>query len=236
MKRTIVQLTRSKGSVMSSLSRSVVTLGLLALFLLPVGVSAQMTVGIGGGLVSSTWTGGSDFLTDPDAESVTGFSVGARVAIPFGGRFAFVPGVVYVQKGVAFTVDADNNSERTVNYLEVPLLVSVGVLGEDSPVGLSVFAGPTIAFEIGCTDDTTVLGTASSADCDPATDDDRETTDIGAAVGAVVLYPVSESLSISLSAGVDFGLRKIDTTDPDPEDIKNRALFVSVGVGFPIGD
>ena len=39
--------------VMRSPSRSVLIRGLLSLFLMPVGLSAQMTIGIGGGPVST---------------------------------------------------------------------------------------------------------------------------------------------------------------------------------------
>lgn len=52
-------------------------------------LSAQMTLGIGGGVVSSTLVGDD---VEGEIESQTGISVGAFLSIPIGGRISIVPG------------------------------------------------------------------------------------------------------------------------------------------------
>ena len=217
MKRTLI-----------STSCIVLSLALLS----PRGASSQLALGFGGGIVSSTFVG--DDTAEADPQSETGFSFGAWLAIPLGGRLTFVPGAHLVQKGASFTEAGVGEGAIEFSYFEVPLLLSVAVTPEDSSVGFSIFAGPSIAFESGCTVSAESGSTSVSEDCDPAEDDERQTLDVGAVIGAGAQFPVGERLALMVSAGADLGLRTLDSGD-DPDDIRNRAFFGSVALVVPLG-
>lgn len=196
-------------------------------------VAAQMSLGIGGGIVSAKFVGDDTNTLDIDSE--TGISFGAWLGLPIGSRLAVVPGAHYVQKGASSTEPGIGTASIELSYFEIPLLLSASLTPPDSPMGFSVFAGPSIAFEVGCT----ITGQSGSAsvsdDCDPASDDDRQTLDVGAIIGGGLQFPLNESLGLMISGGVDIGLRTLDTS-ASAEDVKNRAFFGSAGVVIPIGD
>jgi len=198
----------------------------------PADLSAQMTLGLGGGVVSATFSGDdAEDFADPDASkgSRVGLHVGAFLAIPIAERFSIVPGAAFIQKGVEYTLGDETASIET-SYVEIPVLVSAMLTGPESSPGFNLFAGPTFAFEAGCD---IGLG-SSSTSCDDAGIEDRETLDVGLMGGAGVSFPITETLSLMISAGYELGLRTLDTSD-DPADIKNSAFFGSVHVGIPIG-
>ncbi len=191
---------------------------------------AQLTLGINGGYVSSTFTG-DDVV---DAESESGFNVGASLGIPLGsGRFAFSPGVYWVQKGAGLTIDGISGS-ISPSYLEIPVLVSVTVTPDDSPAAFRIFAGPQFSIEVGCDVSAESGGVSAETSCDDAGFEERQSTDFGAIVGGLVAFPVSERLMLQLSGGADFGLRTLDSSSEE-EDVKNRAFFINAGVAFPLG-
>lgn len=208
------------------------TLGFAFMILAPSGAASQMSLGIGGGIVSSNFTGDDAELADSEAE--TGISVGAWLAIPIANRVSVVPGAHYVQKGASFTEAGVGTASLTGSYLEIPLLLSVSLTPAESSVGFSVFAGPEVAFEMSCKISVSSGSASVSDDCDPADVDERQTLDIGALIGAGVQFPLNERVSLMFSGGADLGLRTLDTS-ADPADIKNRAFFGSVAVAFPIG-
>ena len=112
-------------------------------------------------------------------------------------------------------------------------MLSLGLTPADTPVGFSIFAGPSFAFEMGCTLSFTDGVTSDSDDCDPAEDDDRQTFDIGGIVGATVQFPIGDRLALAVSGGADIGLRTLDTS-PDPDDVRSRAFFGSVALAIPL--
>ena len=199
-------------------------------------VAAQLVLGVGGGLSSSTWVGSdADDLIDPgvDKGSRTGFRFGGFLAIPVSGRFSIVPGASYVQKGAMYSQGGDELTAK-VDYFEIPLLASIGLTGPESSVGFSVHAGPTLAFESGCDLEVSEGGSTASVDCDTFGFDERQSTDFGMMAGATASFPVSEALSIVVSGGANFGLKTLDTST-DPSDIKNRSYYLSAFVAFPLG-
>ena len=108
------------------------------------------------------------------------------------------------------------------------------VLWEESTKVPFLFAGPSFAFELGCSIRLSEGGTEVSQDCEDADVDERQTFDIGGMLGAGVGFPLSDRLGLMLSGGVDLGFRTLDTGS-DPEDIKNRAFFGSAALTFPLG-
>jgi hypothetical protein len=193
-------------------------------------LDAQLYLGVNGGLTSSTFYGDDA----EDTESETGFNVGASLAIPLGsGRLALAPGLYWVQKGAGLTL-FDVDAAFTVAYLEIPVLLSVGLTPAESAVAFSLFGGPQISFETSCDISATDGSVTVESSCDDADFTERTTTDVGAIFGAMVGFPLGETLQLQLSGGLDFGLRTLDA-ETDPADLKNRSFFVNVGLAFPLG-
>lgn len=201
----------------------------------PAMTSAQMTLGIGGGVVAATFTGDdADALGSGISKgSRVGISAGAWLGIPVADRISIVPGGHYVQKGAEYS-EGSTTATFKANYIEIPVFLSVLLTGEDSSVGFSIFGGPTLAFEASCDIEGEDSGTSVSMSCDDLEFDERQKLDIGLAGGVGVSFPINDRLSILVSGGYDLGLRKLDTSN-DPDDIKNSAFFGTVGVGIPIG-
>jgi hypothetical protein len=216
---------------MQRLLASVVLLGTLTLLAeTPRPLAAQVSLGINGGFVSSTFYG-----DDADsAESESGFNVGASLAVPLGsGRLALSPGLYWVQKGAGIT-DAGVSGVISTAYLEIPVLLSVGLTPPESTTAFRVFAGPQVSFETGCDVSASEGSITVEASCDDADFTERTKTDLGLILGAMVGFPLGETVELQLSGGVDFGLRTLDA-EADPVDLKNRAFFVNAGVAFPLG-
>lgn len=178
-------------------------------------LAAQTTVGVSVGATFATFTG-DDAVEGLDSK--TGFMAGAHLAYPLGEIVSIVPGAYFVQKGAAL---GDNS--QTISYLEVPLLLSVSVLEEDRPLGLDLFAGPEVAFRVGCSQDFPGEGD----DCEE--EEDLSGTDFGFVAGAGLSYD-----RFFLNGGLDLGLKGLDDS-PEDNDVKNSAWFVSAGVAFPLG-
>jgi hypothetical protein len=209
---------------------------LASVLLPPAPVSAQIGVGIGAGLSAGTWGGSDadDFSgAGVDKSTRKGLRVAGFVAIPVANRLSIVPGASFVQKGVVFSEAGDELTFKT-DYVEIPVLLSVALAGADSPVGFSLYGGPTAAFEAGCDVEGSSEGVTASVNCDSLGLDERQSFDLGAMAGASVSFPVSDALSILLSGGANFGLRTLDTST-DPDDIKNRSYYGTVFATFPVG-
>lgn len=217
---------------MNRLHRAVPAILLAAALAVPGSADAQMTMGVGGGIVSATFVG--DGISDTDIQSRTGLSLGAWLAVPIADRISIVPGAHYVQKGAQSDELGFATATLELAYLEIPVLLSFRLTPAESSTAFSLFAGPSFAFEVGCSIRLTEGSTEVSEDCDDADADERQTFDIGGMLGAGVGFPINDRLGLMLSGGVDLGLRTLDTAS-DPEDIKNRAFFGSVALTFPVG-
>jgi len=199
---------------------------LAALLLVPAALAAQSTIGIGGGISYADLTGDSAGGFD----SKTGFQIGGWWAIPVANRLSIVPAVTYIQKGAKGS-ESGISVELKLDYVEVPLFLSVALTGEDSPVGFSLFAGPTVAFETTCKVEASSGSASASEDC--GEEEERQTVDYGAALGAGLTFPAG-NIAIFVNGGVDFGLRNLDSSQ-DPGTVKNRVFWGSVGLAFPVG-
>jgi hypothetical protein len=203
---------------------------------LPADMLGQVSIGVGGGISAATWGGSDadDFSgAGIDKSSRKGLRVGGYVLFPVSGRVSIAPGVSFIQKGVTYSDGTDDLNFKS-NYLEFPILLSISVVGPESPVGFSLNAGPTLAFEAGCDVEATSGGASVSDDCDSFGFNERQSLDVGAMFSAAVSFPVGESFSIVVSGAADFGLRTLDTST-DPDDFKNQAFYGSVFALFPIG-
>lgn len=209
--------------------RAVAALGtiLLTLALVPLPARAQVAIGASGGLSLSTLTG--DDIGEDEAERRTGLLVGGFASVPLSEMISLTTGLYYVQKGAE---DLDDVTLE-LDYLEVPLLLQVELF-QNEQTAFSVFAGPAIAFEIGCE-----VGSGSmSVDCDSDVLEDvgveTQSLTVDAIVGAGVRVMTSETMFLLANAGLDLGLTSIDDSELDA-DVKNSSWFLQAGLGWIVG-
>ena len=124
-------------------------------------LSAQMSVGIKSGVALNKYSL-SDQLNDSwDSNSQMGYTVGATLDIPFGGRMGLETGMFWTRKGsgmeteTAYTQlqDSDGNvfdvyleSTEKLNYLTIPMHLKMHFRGKT--IGSYVLAGPELNFAL----------------------------------------------------------------------------------------
>lgn len=212
----------------------ILTSGFAAFLLLPQPARAQVAVGFSGGLSIAELTG--DDVDDDNLDSRTGFLVGGWASFPLSDILSLTSGLYYVQKGAE---DAEQGVDVTLklDYLEVPVLLQVGVF-ESERTAFSLFAGPAIAFEIGCKIEGSGGGVDASVDCEDAGLEDIEietkSVTFDAIFGAGIRVMTSETMFLLGNAGLDLGLSSIDDS-VDEGDVKNSNWFFQVGAGWIVG-
>ena len=198
----------------------------------PIPIFGQATIGIRGG-VSRANVGGEGV----DVDARTGIKVGASATIPIQDKFSLRLGGDYVQKGYGIEMvsissldlndlglDLDDLSfggDVSLDYIELSGLGVVNLTPPESPASVYVLAGPAIGINVKCE--------AAGEDCG---DDGLKTLDLGITGGIGTEMAISEGMTFSVELLYTLGLLSIDS---EGEDIKNRAIALQVGVGFPIG-
>lgn len=237
---------------MPPVSRSllaVITFGVLAF---PGAGTAQKSLSLNGGATFATLS--TDGVTAHGPRTNTGSLTGASLGLPLSGRFGIAPGIYYVQKGstveagqeyITFKFDLD------LAYLEVPVLGVLNLTGA-FPVGVTLFAGPSVAFEVSCTFERQFIASPDddrgvySAGCDEGRE---RKIDFSAMFGAGLSFPFLSNVDVVFNGGLDRALAPIDsgpylevvrTLDEvdglDPvTDVKNTAWFLMGGFRFPLG-
>lgn len=159
-----------------------------------------------------------------DTSSRTGFFAGVGTMIRITESVAIRPYLSYVQKGAKFTSD---DGEDVYSYIEIPIFLSTAFPLSET-VGLGVSVGPQVAFNITCNE--TVPG-EPDYDCKNY-DDYGGSTELGL-VGSVGLQFPAGSSTLGVGAGFDLGLK--DVFRDLQGGYKNRAFFLFVGYGLPLG-
>lgn len=113
----------------------------LALSALTAHAQGAKSFGIVAGVDFATMSG--DDLDGADIGSRTGFIGGAYFNMPVGSAISIEPEVLYVMKGLTAPGDVTYAND----YIEIPVLVKYSF---SSDGGLSIFAGPDVAFSISC--------------------------------------------------------------------------------------
>jgi len=193
--------------------------------------SAQgIKLGVKGG-VNIGDIGGSDvdlLETDLGASKKTkvGLVAGAFAEFMIGDMFGIQPEVLYSQKGAKFE-DAGLEGKLKLDYIEVPVLFKVNVPIEGSNVHPSFFVGPAVAFKASCKLEDPAAGTTEDCEAGGAL---VKSTDFGVAFGGGISFDVGGA-EVGVDVRYTLGLTKIDD-DPDPYDIKNKAISIMGTVGF----
>ena len=135
---------------------------------------------------------------DIDADGATGFYVGGLVDIGVAEDFHVQPELLYSQEGA---------DEASISYLRVPIMAKYYVME-----GLSLQAGPEIAFKIGAEDD--------------FTDEATKSIDFGLGIGAGYELPMGLFFDLRYNLGLS------NISDIDGVDAKNTGLQVGLGYRF----
>ncbi|HEX7118383.1 MAG TPA: porin family protein [Longimicrobiales bacterium] len=163
-----------------------------------------------------------------DVNMRTGFTVGAYLTLSTPGMFALQPEVLFSQKGATMEgeiLGTSYESHMKSTYIEVPVLLRVGVPMPASPAKPFLFVGPSAGFLLSSKQEVEAGGESEEEDIK----DTMKSMDWGAVVGAGLDFG---SLSVDLRA--NFGLSSIDDT-PEENDLKNRTFSVMLGYKLPIG-
>lgn len=213
------------------LSIRVIAAVILALSLTPAAGSAQQkTVALGAlAGVDVADQAGQDVFAPHDR---LGFIGGASLAYRFADRWSIQADALYVQKGGKQNSDQepeDIPDELFLEYLEVPLLLKFALgTGSTRP---ELFAGPSVAFELGCTYDVFPDGSSNPVSCADAGLQTRS-IDVGIAFGGDLEIPLGSGHFVIDARGI-VGLGSFDDSE-DELDFRNRILALMVGYRFDL--
>lgn len=170
---------------------------LSAVAVMAFGVAAQaqsedMKFGVKAGLNLTNFTG------DADTDGATSFYVGGLVDLPVSGNFHVQPELLYSMEGA---------DKASLSYLRIPIMAKYYVME-----GLSLQAGPEVAFKVAAEDD--------------AMDETTKSLDFG--IGAGVGY----ELPMGLMFDVRYNLGMSNVSDVDGVDMKNTGIQLGLGYRF----
>lgn len=181
-------------------------------------VAQQNMVGVKGGFLSSELSG--DIEDDLARRSALG--LGAFLQVMVAPNVSIQPEALYLMKGAS---EDAGDGEVEVDYLQVPVLVQYHI----PAVGVSprIFAGPSLAFELGCD----ISEDGSSASCEDS-GTNTKSADFGLVFGGGVDIPAG-GVVVTLDGRYDLGVTNI--ADEEGIEVKNRSFQFFAGVGFPFG-
>jgi hypothetical protein len=169
----------------------------------------------------------------PDLSSRTGFIVGAYMDIPLNSSLFFQPGFGLTQKGAKIN-DDDDTFELRLDYLEIPLLLKYAFPTSGS-VGFHLMAGPALAWELTCRVGIEAEGFSDDVDCgEEDVEIETKSIDFGVLLGGGVSFPMG-GVRLTAEGFYNIGMSNILDDAGVEDSAKNRALYLTVGVAFPIG-
>lgn len=194
------------------------------LALTPAAAAGQMRLGVRGGVNFARVTG-SD-VNSGRVDWRTGALAGVFVEGPLADIVGFELGTQYAQKGFQTDVGATTATAK-LDYLEVPALLTVQV-----PAGrawaVELYAGPTFSFAVRCSRQ--ALGITDSG----CKESQVKSFDLGGDVGAGLRFGLGGASQFLLDGFYDFGFTSFDDRS-SPDDIKNEAFSLTVGILLPAG-
>lgn len=212
--------------------------GLMLVVLVPTSTRAQDSrIGIRAGLlasnVASETAPNGDQLGETDG--IRGFTIGALYELR-GVRWFGRVEANYSPKGfTALQEQAGAEIDANIGYIDIPLFFGAR-LGTGDLVP-SVYAGPWIAFEAGCSLTARAGTLEQDVDCDdPDGLSERNSTDWGVAFGAGLEYTVKPGFGLFADGRWSPGLSNLDTASDDENvNAKTRAWTVAAGATVRIG-
>jgi len=196
-----------------------ITLAILALFMVGFMANAQLKFGVKGGMTLAKM----EFEDDEgfDMKFITGFHVGALVALDLPLGLEFETGLFLNQKG--FKMEESFEGETfymIVNPLYVELPLKLNYKLEVGPAAVFFGAGPTISYGVGGKYTFKGMGEEESEEIlwGNSEDDDFKPLDIGIGLQAGVRFS-----KLQVSASYNMGLRNINTYEDSV--IKNKPVI-----------
>lgn len=175
-----------------------------------------------------------------DLDSQTGVRVAGVARYGFGGMFGIQTGVGLTQKGAtvpAAETGLDGDLDFNLDYVEIPVLLTLDIPTGPAPVNPRLFAGPQVGFESACDVSADVGGISGSVDCDADALGENTlqttSTDFSLVVGGGLDFGLGGPLALTLDGRYDLGLTDInDIQDATATEIKNRTFSISGGLLF----
>ncbi|MEL6924658.1 MAG: porin family protein [Bacteroidota bacterium] len=185
----------------------------------------------------------SNELTSDDANYMTGLLFAVPIEFKISKGFSIQPELQYIQKGVSFDLQDDDDREVKFtgrsNYLELPVLFKGNLVKQN--FGLHIYAGPAIGYGLN------QKGILTPASGDKVKEK-IEWIDEGAVQDQRWDFSATGGIGASFNAGVgtivvdarysyDFNDNtKFETNEPtDWEESKNHGFNLSVGYMIPLG-
>ena len=204
----------------------------------PTPIFGQTTLAIHGGMSRATIGGDDASEEGVDVDARSGIKVGASATIPIQDKFSLRLGSEYVQKGFQGDIDDDffgiDNVSLGLNldYIELSGLGVLNLMPSESAASVYMLAGPAVGINVKCEvvagdGSTTVKGNCEDEDLN------TKTLDLGITGGIGTEMAISEGMTFSVELLYTLGVQSFSSIEGD--DIKNRAIALQVGVGFPIG-
>ena len=167
---------------------------------------------------------------DEDTETLTSLMGGGFIRFGMG-PIGIQPEVLFVTRGWKVEDDAEDVTGKfKADYIEVPIL-AVLPLSLGAGIAPYVFAGPSFAFNIGCTLSGESEGVSVDADCEDF-GFDLKSTDIGATLGGGLEFPMGPG-ALLVEGRYNFGLSNI--ADFEDADVKTRTAAILAGYSIPLG-
>lgn len=213
-----------------------------ALVLLTVGLQAQVSVGLRGGILSNKWNYSGDNVDSLNdiVKNRTGLVGGLVLEIRFNKGFAIQPEVNWSQKGtrseISGSVPLLGNysvmSRTRLNYVEVPILVKAGFGA--GPVRFDLLGGPSFAYAVSGTyyNKSDFFGLVTedkgSIKFDDPDFEDLERNDLGLQFGAALSVGTANT-KFFLDGRYLYGVKNQNSTNDDYK-VYNRGSALSAGV------
>lgn len=226
---------------------------ILAALILPVCLSAQISIGPKAGLALYSYNLSTELNNQWDVSMKLGFHAGVAVDIPFG-MFGLQIEALYLQKGGNWTseegfilTDGNGNpidigiyeSTLSTSYLEIPMLLKYHFRGKT--FGGFLMAGPQLGFGLSGKASDRFVGqtqdiTADDVELDfgSSRNDYFKSSDFSLAFGAGFFYELDFG-KIIVDGRYVAGLSNVRNSSNAGDAFKNRGLMFSVGYLFPLG-
>lgn len=171
--------------------------------------------------------GGLNFASldsDADVNSRTGFHAGAFATIKLA-KFAIQPEIIYSSQGANFEVPSFDDIESNFNYLNIPIMLKLYLIG-----GLNLQVGPQFGFLLNAESDDNVLediiGDATGGEVSDLKDAYKG-SDVSLGIGAGIDLP----FGLTADARYNLGLSEIDDNSV-LDATKNQVFQISIGYRF----
>jgi hypothetical protein len=219
---------------------------LLVLTLLTLQLSAQVRLGVRGGILSNAFNYEGDALIDSLSEyykNRSGVVAGLVLEARSGDKFAIQTGIDYAERGHDFNlttsflgIDATTITEVQINYLEIPVLLKLGM--PIGPLRIDLMAGPSFGYGLSGTSFTrSSIGSTVLLEDKVALFEDEteyERFNLMGQAGAMITLNLGRT-SIFVDGRYHHGFTDIQNTGSNDElTITSRGTGLSAGLMFKL--